>query len=288
MMLGGSLARMPKRLGWLARAGMLAAALGATAGCAIPPPTSDQAAVAAFIEANDPYEPLNRSVFAFNRALDVVLIRPAAEAYRFVVPEGVRHGVHNALNHLDTPNILVNDFFQGNLPRAAESAQRLVMNTLVGAGGVFDIAAMDYEGEIKPAKFHKEDFGQTLGVWGFGEGPYLVLPLFGPSNFRDAFGSIVDSFIDPLDYIVPRGARSEFFLVRRIVKGLDSRSRVIESLDDIERDSIDFYAAIRSLYRQHRAAEIRNGESEPLPAPDVSLKFDDDVAPEVVASLASN
>lgn len=287
-MLGGSLARMPKRICWLARAATLAAALGATAGCAIPPPASDQAAVAAFIEANDPYEPLNRSVFAFNQALDVVLIRPAAEAYRFVVPEGVRAGVQNALNHLDTPNILVNDFFQGNLPRAAESAQRLVMNTLVGAGGVFDIAAMDYEGEIKPAKFHKEDFGQTLGVWGFGEGPYLVLPLIGPSNFRDGFGSIVDSFIDPLEYIVPRGSRNEFFLVRRIVKGLDTRSRVIESLDDIERDSIDFYAAIRSLYRQHRAAEIRNGEAEPLPAPDVSLKFDDDVAPEVVAALGSN
>jgi phospholipid-binding lipoprotein MlaA len=264
------------------RLGLVLPLLALASACTLPP-TDDEAALAAYIEANDPYEPLNRSIFAMNRAIDTILLKPAAEAYRFAVPEPVRDGVHNVLNNLNTPNILVNDFFQGNLPRMAESGQRLVMNTLLGAGGVFDIAAMDYEGDIKPAAFHDEDFGQTLGVWGFEGGPYLMLPLYGPSNVRDLIGRVVDSFIDPLEYVVPHDIEKDFKLARSIASALDRRSRLLDTLDDIERDSIDFYAAIRSLYRQHRTAQINNGDTELLAAPEISLKFDDDVAPEAKA-----
>ena len=280
MSLGDSGVRALYLIGWPARGVGLALALALLSGCAIPPPSDDEAAVAAYVEANDPIEPLNRGIFAFNQMLDTLLFEPAARIYRTLIPEGVRDGMRNVMNNLDTPNTLINDLFQGEVGRAGESAQRLVLNTLGGAGGLVDVAAMDNAGDLPPVQHHSEDFGQTLGVWGFGEGPYVMLPIFGPSTVRDLVGRFADGFLDPTDYVIPHKVRHEYKWSRRLAGGLDKRASVLDSLDDIERDSIDFYAAIRSLYRQNRRADIANGKTETVPAPDIS-----DLAPGAKFSL---
>jgi len=255
------------------------------AACATPPAADDEAARAAYKEANDPLEPLNRTIFEINRGLDKLIFRPVAELYRNALPDGLRDGVRNAVNNLDTPNILVNDLLQGEWRRSSESARRFTVNSLAGAGGLVDLMAMEPGEDGEPVPFHNEDFGQTLAVWGAGEGPYLVLPIFGPSNVRDAFGRVGDLFLDPLNHVIPSDVRTEFGLSRMLANGIDSRSRVIESLDDIERDSIDLYAAIRSLYRQYRRNEIVNGEIQTIPAPDISINFDDDLSRERRAAV---
>lgn len=274
--------RAARVAGWAPAVG-LAALLAA--GCATPPPADDEAARAAYEEANDPLEPLNRTIFEINRGLDKLIIRPVAELYRFTLPEGVRDGVRNAVNNLDTPNIFVHDMLQGEWQRGSESARRFTVNSVAGAGGVVDLMAMNPDGETQPVEFHSEDLGQTLAVWGVGEGPYLVLPLFGPSNVRDAVGRVGDLFLDPLTYVIPSDVRTEFGISRRLAGGIDTRSRVLDTLDDIERESIDYYAAIRSLYRQHRRNEIANGRTQEIPAPDISFEYDDDLSRERRAAV---
>ena len=214
-------------------------------------------------EVNDPLEPLNRYIFSFNLALDGAVIRPVAEAYRFVIPDPGRQVVRNFLRNLETPVTLANDVFQGELARAGVTTARFLINTTFGGLGLFDPAsAMGFER-------HSEDFGQTLGAYGAGGGPYLVLPILGPSNFRDVLGIGVDHFLDPINYWARNTDRNGITVARTLVRGIDARSRTIETLDEIERTSIDFYATIRSLYRQTRADEIRNGDPAPLtPLPD--------------------
>lgn len=281
MSLGDSLSAALHLTGRTARGVGLALALTLVSGCAVPPPSDDHAAMAAYVEANDPIEPLNRSIFAFNRMLDTLLVKPAARAYRTVLPAGAREGLRNVMNNLDTPNNLINDMFQGEVGRAGESAERLVLNTVAGAGGLVDVAARDNAGDLKPVPYHSEDFGQTLAVWGVGEGPYLMLPLFGPSNVRDLVGRVADGFLDPTVYLVPRSSRFDYQFARALGGGIDKRADLIDSLDQIERDSIDFYAAIRSLYRQNRRAEISNGKSHHVPAPGISeLRWGPDIAPQ--------
>ena len=198
---------------------------------------------------NDPLEVPNRMFFAFNEALDFAIIRPIAVTYNFVVPRGVRNSVRNFLRNLRTPVTLANDLLQGDLDRAGTTAARFFINSTLGILGLFDFATLEgYE-------YHDEDIGQTLGTYGAGEGFYLVLPLLGPSSLRDGTGRIVDIFFDPLTYIAP----TETALGRAALTGLDFRSRNIEELDDLKSDSVDFYARIRSLYRQNRESEINNG-----------------------------
>jgi len=198
---------------------------------------------------NDPLEVPNRMFFAFNEALDFAIIRPIAVTYNFVVPRGVRNTVRNFLRNLRSPVTLANDLLQGDLDRAGTTAARFFINSTLGLLGLFDFAKLEgYE-------YHDEDFGQTLGTYGAGEGFYLVLPLLGPSSLRDGTGRIVDIFFDPLTYIAP----TETALGRAALTGLDFRSRNIEELDDLKSDSVDFYARIRSLYRQNRESEINNG-----------------------------
>jgi phospholipid-binding lipoprotein MlaA len=203
-------------------------------------------------EDNDPLEIPNRFVFAFNQALDFALIRPIAWVYREAVPQLVRDSVRNFLRNLKKPVILANDFLQGDLERARITTVRFVINTTGGLLGFFDLAT----DEGYP--YHSEDFGQTLGTWGVGEGVYLVLPLLGPSSARDATGRVVDHFLDPLTYLAQDQDKEEWLLYRTALEGLDFRARNIDTLDEIERDSLDFYARLRSLYRQHREAEINN------------------------------
>lgn len=198
---------------------------------------------------NDPLEVPNRMFFAFNEALDFMIIRPIAVTYRYVVPVGVRDTVRNFLRNLRTPVTLANDLLQGDLERAEITFTRFFINSTIGMLGLFDIAS------DSGFAYHDEDFGQTMGTYGAGEGFYLVLPLLGPSSLRDGTGRIVDIFLDPLTYIAPQ----EFNLGRAATTGVDARSRSIDELDQLKADSLDFYARIRSLYRQYRVNEINNG-----------------------------
>ena len=249
---------------WSRKIGLI---LGLALSCAAVP------ALAQEDDANDPLEPFNRAVFEFNRGLDTVLLKPLAQAYRFVLPQFLRDGVQNLLNNARTPVILANDLLQGEWSRAGETGMRFAINTMLGAGGIFDVA----EASGQAPSFHNEDFGQTLGVWGVPEGPYLVLPVFGPSPPRDTVGLVGDVFMDPFAYYLHNIHKDWVNVARTGVRAIDTRSRNIETLDDIERDSIDFYATIRSLYRQRRDDEIRNGRSgPPAPMPQISL----DTAPD--------
>ena len=198
---------------------------------------------------NDPLEVPNRMFFAFNEALDFAVIRPIAVTYRFIVPTGVRNTVRNFLRNLRSPVTLANDLLQGDLERAEITFTRFFINSTIGMLGLFDIAAES------GFPYHDEDFGQTMGTYGAGEGFYLVLPVLGPSSLRDGAGRVVDMFLDPLTYIAPQ----EFALGRAAATGVDFRSRNIDELDQLKADSLDFYARIRSLYRQFRDNEINNG-----------------------------
>lgn len=205
-------------------------------------------------DVNDPFEGVNRVFFDVNDALDGVILRPIAIAYRSVVPEYGRQRVRNVLQNVDSPVIFVNDVLQGEGDRAGTTFMRFVINTTLGVAGIWDVAT-DWG-----YPQHDEDFGQTLGVWGIEEGPYFYLPLLGPSNPRDSVGRVVDMGFDPLTY-VQWGDDNEWIPVARIALNIiDVRSRNIETLDEIERSSVDYYASIRSLYRQVRNDAIRNGE----------------------------
>lgn len=223
-----------------------------TSGCGVPPKDPD--ARAAYDEANDPWEDFNRYIFEVNYALDQLLFRPIAGMYRTGVPEPIRDAIHNALRNARSPLILINDLLQGNLDRARDTAGRFVFNTTLGLGGLIDFAD-----SVMGIKFHDEDFGQTLGVWGFQEGWYMMLPLYGPSNPRDTVGLVVDGFIDPVSLVLRFYGPEWGPYARTVLTALDMRSRNIDTLDEVERTSIDYYATIRSLYRQRRDDEIRNG-----------------------------
>jgi Surface lipoprotein len=212
---------------------------------------------------DDPYEAANREIFTFNMAVDRLALRPTAERYNAYLPESARTGIHNLLTHLHAPVVFANDVLQGEAGRAGETLSRFTVNTALGLGGLIDVATrLNIES-------HEEDFGQTLAVWGAGDGPYLMLPFFGPSNPRDAAGMAGDAALDPTSYI--RIKRHILWSgVRLYATVLDARAANIDALDGIERDSLDFYATVKSLYRQHQHSEIRNGipdpESEAPPA----------------------
>ncbi len=264
---------------------VLLAALTLVAGCASQPKqaadpwsASNNQDIEEADEENDPLELLNRFAFSFNLALDTLIFRPGAATYRFLLPVEVRDSVRNALRNLSTPVVLANDLLQGDLERAETTLVRFFVNSTVGLLGLFDVAA-DWG-----YPYHDEDFGQTLAVHGVGEGFYLVLPIFGPSNPRDGIGILVDTFLDPLYYVAEANDAEEYLLARTVIRGIDTRSRNIEALDDLKRDSIDFYARIRSLYRQRRANEISNGETQgDMPTPGLysfDVDADDEDKPE--------
>jgi phospholipid-binding lipoprotein MlaA len=204
---------------------------------------------------NDPLEPVNRAFFEFNRVLDGLLLEPLARIYRGVTPQFFRDAVDNFLDNLNTPVVLANDILQGEPYRAEKTLGRFMMNTIMGVGGLIDVGGM-----LGMPPRHSEDFGQTLAVYGVGEGPYLVLPVLGPSNPRDAFGFVVDFAFDPLTFVAPQDIR----LARFGTEALVFREQNIESFDEVKRSSIDLYAATRTLARQLRTSEIRNGAPPPL------------------------
>lgn len=227
------------------------------AGCATPPPADDPEAVAAYEEANDPLEPFNRGVFEFNRYFDSFILKPVAIGYRTVVPEFFRERVHTGLQTAAAPVVFANDLLQGKLERAGITFGRTLVNLVLGAG-IFD-AATDIGLE-----YHDEDFGQTLAVWGVDEGAYIMVPIIGPTTLRDGGGMVADIFIDPWTYVFDTD--KEVLYVRAGLIAADQRERNIEAIDNLEKTSVDFYAAVRSLYRQHRDDAIRDGGLPPVPA----------------------
>ena len=223
--------------------------LGALALCVVC--TGCATAPRAVGEANDdPLEPLNRKIFYANRIVDGVLIRPAAEAYRGVVPYFVQDRFRNVLNNLAEPRIFANNVLQWRLDAAGTTFSRFVLNSIAGVAGMFDIAST--EGLARQTG----DFGQTLHGWGVGEGIYLVLPIFGPSNVRDAIGLGVDMYTTPPGPYLPNSS-SDAVTAVRIAGAVDLRSRNIEGLDVVERSSLDYYAQLRSIVRQRRAVDLR-------------------------------
>ncbi|MBX3496737.1 MAG: VacJ family lipoprotein [Parvibaculum sp.] len=217
---------------------------------------------------NDPLEPMNRYFFELNIFFDTILLKPVATWYDGVVPRPGRDGIRNFLDNLRSPVILANDLLQGEWDRASTTASRFGINTTVGVLGLFDPASR------WGMKQHSEDFGQTLAVWGTGEGPYLFLPVLGPAPPRDLTGFVVDQAFDPLTYIYWDRPKT-VPVTRFVVNGVDQRARSLTTLDQIERTSVDYYATVRNLYRQSRANEIANGETDYDALPDIDyLTFD--------------
>jgi phospholipid-binding lipoprotein MlaA len=201
------------------------------------------------VEVSDPIESVNRGIYEFNRFMDKILIKPIAKTYKRVVPEVARRGVTNALHNLTEPVTFLNAILQADPDRAFTSFWRFAINTTWGIGGLGDVAG------DAGLKYRKEDYGQTAGVYGMGEGPFLMLPLLGPSNGRDTFGMVVDIVTDPFNYTFDDDA----ITARTLVSGLDARTNNLELVDEIDRVSLDSYAAIRSLYTQKRRDDISNG-----------------------------
>ena len=238
----------------------IAAALFLVAACATAPDRSDTEAYAEYQETNDPLEPMNRGVFQVNRALDAWFLKPFAILYREFLPPPFQRGIHNFLNNLRTPVVLANDLLQGEMGRAGTTLARFMINTTLGVGGLDDPATeLGWED-------HDEDFGQTLAVWGLPEGPYLMLPVIGPSNPRDGVGLVVDNFVlDPIAWWIraDNDDRAWIGYTRAGVTAVDRRARIYGELEELEKTSLDLYASIRSLYRQHRNNEINQGKETP-------------------------
>jgi phospholipid-binding lipoprotein MlaA len=216
-------------------------------------PSGDQEVVKELKKLNDPIESTNRFIFDFNQTLDSLIFKPITGLYRGIIPSFIRDGVHNFIGNIKTPVVLANDILQGEPERAGSTMMRFIINTTVGIAGLRD-QATEWGFED-----HGEDFGQTLAVWGVGEGPYLMLPILGPSNPRDAIGKLVDSLIDPINLWADNTDKEWVSITRTALGGLDTRDQLWDVLNDLEKSSIDYYAAIRSLYRQRRNQDISNG-----------------------------
>lgn len=235
----------------LRRMAMAGLMLGCLAACATPPPASDPDAVAEFKELNDPLEPGNRVAYEVNNALDSVILEPAARAYRFVVPGAIRTGVDNVLDNLGTPVTLGNDMLAGKPRRAGDTTMRFLINTTAGMLGFFDVASgLGF-------KKHDSDFGLTLGSWGVDEGPFLFLPILGPSSPRDATGFVADKVIDPFTWVGQGTAVTALGWSRTGVGAVNAREKVLDPVEQTKKTALDPYATFRSLYRQYRAASLK-------------------------------
>lgn len=215
---------------------------------------------------NDPLESMNRAIFEFNEGLQDVLLRPLAKFYNATVNLTVRQGISNFLDNLSSPVVFANDLLQGEFERALITFGRAFINSTIGIVGLADVAT-----ELGIER-HDEDFGQTLAVYGMGEGFYLVLPIFGPSSPRDAIGKLViDSYLDPLGLWLDNTDRDNIQYTLTGAEGLDEYAGIVDELNQVKKTSVDYYAAVRSLYRQKRKAEINNGSILELPPiPDLS------------------
>ena len=217
------------------------------------------------LKKNDPsrvkdcFEGVNRATFAFNQGLDGILFEPIAKAYR-VLPSPVRTGLSNSLNNLSNLVTIPNNILQGDLKLAGQNTGRFAVNTTVGILGIFDVAE-----KIGFSKYEKEDYGQSLGTAGVGPGCYLVLPVLGPSTIRDTAGSVISVFGGEPWYNVSVKNDTQYFnekdyYISRATGGVDFRAKNIEAFNNLEENSIDFYASVKSLYLQDRKQKILNSK----------------------------
>lgn len=196
---------------------------------------------------NDPYEAQNRSVHNFNKGLDKNLVRPVSRGYAAVIPPEIRDSVNNFSNNLSEPGDALNSLLQGDLPGAGVATTRFVMNSTIGLLGFFDPST-----ELK-IEDHDTDFGETLAVWGVGEGAYIEMPIFGPSTQRDAVGFVTDLFTNPLTFVTVNTSPEQFIPpVTRGAAWLNDRDRLSTTIDTVLYESADSYAQSRSIYLQNR------------------------------------
>ncbi len=208
---------------------------------------------------SDCFERLNRATFAFNQGLDKTVIKPIAKSYRDL-PEPIKKGTGNALKNISNLITIPNNVLQGDIKTALINTARLAVNTTVGLLGTIDVA-----NKIGFPKYEKEDYGQTLGKWGVGPGCYIVLPVLGPSTIRDTAGSFANILGGDPWYNASVHGNNQFlsekvYLTSKALNGIDFRENNLESLDNLEKNSIDFYASLKSLYLQDRENKIQNNQ----------------------------
>jgi phospholipid-binding lipoprotein MlaA len=214
-------------------------------------------------DTDDPLESMNRKFFDFDLFLDRILVKPLAQVYVAVVPPPGRHALRHVLDNMNEPIIFANNLLQGEFHRADITLGRFLLNSTFGFGGIFDLAS--HSGLPK----QNGDFGQTLYVWGVGSGPYLFLPVLGPTNPRDAVGFSVDNVGDPIGVAFWTAGIRAANWARAGTDNVDARSQQLDTLDELQKNAIDFYAEIRSLARQRRAIQLRHGEPGPYPKLDL-------------------
>jgi phospholipid-binding lipoprotein MlaA len=207
----------------------------------------------------DCFEPLNRATFALNQGLDKVIFKPVARAYR-ILPSPVRSGTSNALDNLSSLVTIPNNILQGDLVKAGVNTGRFLVNTTIGIVGIFDVAE-----KMGFPEYEKEDYGQTLGALGVGPGCYLVLPVIGPSTVRDTVGSLANVVGgDPWYNVTVANDTQHFsdidYWGTRVMTGIDFRAKNLDSFENLENNSMDFYASVRSLYLQDRQKKIANSK----------------------------
>lgn len=196
----------------------------------------------------DPLESMNRGIYKFNEVVDKAIIGPVAKGYRYITPDFLRSRIGNFSDNLREPLTFINAVFQGDVQHSLTSFWRFVLNSTIGIFGIHDVASDMGLPE------RREDFGQTLGSWGSGSGPYIVLPILGPSNGRDVLGKVADWFLDPFHYYLEED--DQYWMAAG--QGLVERERLIETFDDVYETSLDPYVTWRSMYTQHREAQIKN------------------------------
>jgi len=205
----------------------------------------------------DCFESLNRSSFALNQGLDKAIFKPVAKGYRSLPPT-IRNGTSNVLVNLSSLITIPNNILQGEIKTAGINTGRFVVNTTLGILGIFNVAK-----KMGFSEYEKEDYGQTLGVWGLGVGCYLVLPVLGPSTIRDTAGSFVNVLGGDPWYNISTHGNNEYltksdYMATKILTGVDFRAKNLETIENLEKNSLDFYASVRSLYLQDRQKKILN------------------------------
>ena len=206
---------------------------------------------------NDCFEGLNRATFSLNQGLDKVIFKPVAQGYR-KLPSPVRTGTSNVLVNLSSLITIPNNILQGQFKTAGINTGRFVVNTTIGILGLFDVAEkMDFP------EYEKEDYGQTFGTWGIGAGCYVVLPVLGPSTVRDTLGSFVNVLGGDPYYNASTHGNNEYlskslYTTTKVISGVDFRAKNLDSIDNLEKNSLDFYASVKSLYLQDRQQKIAN------------------------------
>ena len=207
----------------------------------------------------DCFEGLNRATFSLNQGLDKAIFKPVARGYR-KLPSPIRSGTSNALENISSLLTIPNNILQGEFKKAGINTGRFAVNTTVGILGVFDVAT-----KMNFPEYEREDYGQTFGAWGIGAGCYVVLPVLGPSTVRDTFGSFMNVLGgDPYYNLSVHGNNQyldqDLYMTTKIISGIDFRAKNLETIDNLEKNSMDFYASVRSLYLQDRQQKIRNSD----------------------------